>query len=241
MSTDGFYKLKKKTGISINDTGAIKQAFIHRSYLNESKETKQSNERLEFLGDSILSFLTSEHLYKIFPDFPEGELTNFRSSMVKTSTLAGISQRLELGDLLYLSKGEEDSGGRKNTSILADTFEAFLGAVFLDEGIEPVKKILDKYLFSLLPKIMEDRAYKDAKSDFQELVQEEIKISPLYKVIKETGPDHAKEFTVGVYVDNYLWGTGKGKSKQEAETEAAKTAIGKWNNKITRSVPDHQY
>ena len=137
--------LSKKTGIDLNEK-FIKQAFIHRSYLNECKTQKESNERLEFLGDSILSFLVSDFLYRKYPNITEGELTNLRSSVVKTSTLAAISSDLQLGELLLLSKGEEDGGGRKNTSILADTFEAFLGAVFLDLGLPSVKKILEQLI-----------------------------------------------------------------------------------------------
>lgn len=211
----------------INKPG-LKLAFIHRSYLNESKTVTESNERLEFLGDSILSFLTSDFLFRSYPDLPEGELTNFRSAMVKTSTLASISKKLGLGGYLLLSKGEEEGGGRNNISILADTFEAFLGAIYIDQGLPTVKKILQSELFPILKKILEDKAYKDAKSTFQEVVQEETRISPVYKVLQEKGPDHAKEFTVGVYVGNTLWGKGTGKSKQEAETESAKAALEKW-------------
>ncbi len=221
-------KLSKKTGISFKNEKIIHNAFIHRSYLNESKTFPNSNERLEFLGDSILSLLVSEYLYKEYPDFSEGELTNLRSSVVKTTTLATISKSLDLGSYLYLSRGEEDGGGRNNPSILADTFEAFLGAIYLDLGIQSAKKLLESFLFPLLPKILLDKTYKDAKSEFQELVQEKTKISPLYKVLSQIGPDHAKEFTVGVFVENTLFGKGIGKSKQIAEMKAAEAALEKW-------------
>lgn len=223
--------LSKNTGISFKKTPIIKQAFIHRSYLNESDKFTLSNERLEFLGDSILSFLVSNYLYSQFPDQSEGELTNLRSSIVKTTTLAGVSKTLSLGEYLYLSKGEEGGGGRQNSSILADTFEAFLGAVFLDQNLTAVKKILDKHLFPILADVIKNKTYKDAKSNFQELVQEETRVSPLYKVVKETGPDHAKKFTVGVYVGDKCHGTGTGKSKQLAETAAATDALEKWKEK----------
>lgn len=223
--------LQKKIGITFKNISHIDQAFIHRSSLNESKKSHESNERLEFLGDSILSFLVSSHLYGTYPNFSEGELTNLRSSIVKTKTLADLSATLDLGALLYLSRGEEEGGGRKNTSLLADTFEALLGAIFIDQGIAPVEKILETHLFSLLPKILEERTYKDAKSEFQELVQDTTRISPLYKVLEEEGPDHLKEFTIGVYVGTTLWGKGKGKSKQEAEMTAAEKALEKWRKK----------
>lgn len=224
-------QLSKNLGIQFDNIKLISSAFIHRSYLNESKTTKSSNERLEFLGDSILSFLVSEYLFINYPDRSEGELTNLRSSIVKTTTLADVSKKLRLGQLLQLSRGEEDGGGRDNPSILADTFEALLGAVFLDKGIVNVKNIVEKFLFPLLPKIVKEQTYKDAKSVFQELVQEEIKNSPIYKVLDEKGPDHAKEFTIGVFVGSTLWGKGKGKNKQDAEQHAAKEALEKWKEK----------
>lgn len=226
-----YESLSKKIGVSFKNIKAVDQAFIHRSSLNESKKSQQSNERMEFLGDSVLSFLVSSYLYGKYPDFSEGELTNLRSSVVKTKTLADLSKTLDLGTYLYLSRGEEEGGGRNNPSLLADTFEALLGAIYIDQGILPVKKILESYLFGLLPKILEKKTYIDAKSEFQELVQEEGRISPLYKVLGEEGPDHAKEFTVGVYAASTLWGKGKGKSKQEAEMEAATVALEKWRKK----------
>lgn len=231
MKQTDFETLTKKLGINFKNPKSIEQAFIHRSYLNESKNITQSNERLEFLGDSVLSFLVSEYLYNKYPDFTEGELTNLRSSIVKTSTLANAAIELNLGRLLSLSRGEEESGGRNNTSMLADTFEAFLGALFLDSGIVPARKLLSNLLFPKLEKILAEKTYKDAKSTFQELIQEETKISPVYKVLSEKGPDHAKEFTVGAFVENKLYGTGKGKSKQEGEMNAAQSALEKWDKK----------
>lgn len=231
MKDDKLSILAKNLGITFKNTDLIAQSFIHRSYLNETRSIKQSNERLEFLGDSILSFLVSQYLYKNYKDFTEGELTNLRSSIVKTATLAKVAKDLGLGTLLLLSKGEEEGGGRINPSILADTFEALLGAIFLDLGLTPLDKILNRLLFPLLPKILAEKSYKDAKSIFQETVQEETKISPNYKVLSQKGPDHAKEFTVGVYVGNVLWGTGIGKSKQEGEMQAAAAALEKWRKK----------
>lgn len=231
MNSNHLEILSKKLKITFQNPTTISQAFIHRSFLNEVKTTPQSNERLEFLGDSILSFLVSEYLYTSYPDITEGELTNLRSSIVKTTTLAQVAKELDLGAFLLLSRGEEEGGGRSNPSILADTFEALLGAIYLDLGLKPVSKMLANFLFPLLSKILADKTYKDAKSLFQELVQEETKISPNYKVISEKGPDHAKEFTVGVYVGNKLYGTGVGRSKQTGETMAAKSALEKWEKK----------
>lgn len=225
------HKLAEKLGISFKNEENIAAAFVHRSFLNESKSVKNSNERLEFLGDSILSLLVSEYLYLEYPLFSEGELTNLRSSVVKTTTLATVSKKLDFGSYLYLSRGEEEGGGRENPSILADTFEAFLGALFLDAGLPAVKKLLSNHLFPLFDKILKESSYKDAKSVYQEMIQEQTKISPLYKVISQKGPDHAKEFTVGVYVDSKLQATGSGKSKQEAEMKAAENALEKLSKK----------
>jgi len=217
--------------IRIKNKNLVSQAFIHRSYLNEAKEKIQSNERLEFLGDSILSFLVSRFLYIKYPKLPEGELTNLRSSVVKTVTLANIAKELDLGNYLKMSHGEEEGGGRTNPSILADTFEAFLGAIYLDTGLQSAESILDRFLFIMIPIIYKDKTYKDAKSSFQEMVQEKIKLSPLYKVTSEKGPDHAKEFTVAAFVNSDNWGIGIGKNKQEAEQKAAVAAIEKWKKK----------
>lgn len=223
--------LSKTLNIKFKNKQLIKNAFIHRSYLNEVKIRISSNERLEFLGDSILSYLVSSFLYHEYPDFSEGQLTNLRSSMVKTSTLASVANKLNLGDYIYLSKGEEEGGGRENPSLLADCFEAFLGAVYLDQGISVVSTILKTFLYPKIAKIILDKSYKDAKSQFQELVQEKLKASPLYQVINEQGPDHIKQFTIGVFVKDVKRGEGKGKSKQEAEQNAAKSALEKWRKK----------
>lgn len=231
MTDEKMLELGKLLNIKFRNIALIKQAFIHRSYLNETKVKTYSNERLEFLGDSILSFLVSEYLFEKYPDFSEGELTNLRSSIVKTATLASAAKQLNLGDYLYLSKGEEESGGRENNSLLADTFEAFLGSVYLDIGLLSVQKILNNLLFPLLTKILADKLYKDAKSNFQELIQENSKISPVYKILSEKGPDHAKEFTIGVFAKDKLWGTGTGKSKQEGEMKAAQAALENWQKK----------
>lgn len=205
----------------------LRLAFIHRSYLNESRVEKESNERLEFLGDSIISFVISDHLYRTYPGFDEGILTNLRSLVVNTKSLANMSKTLNFGDKLFLSKGEEDSGGRENQSLLANTFEAFTGALFMDQGIDAVSKFLRDTLIPTISEHVQKKVFKDPKSLLQEKVQSRKQNSPLYKVLSEEGPAHSKTFTIGVYVENELLGEGSGKSKQEAEEIAAGAALEK--------------
>lgn len=223
MTTE-FTPLLKKLRLTFKRAELIIEAFTHRSYLNEAGRDRSSNERLEFLGDAILSFLVSHHLYLSYPDHPEGILTNLRSTIVKTETLSSISKELNFGQYLYLSHGEEKGGGRNNPSLLADTFEAFLGALFIDQGLVAAKKFLQDVLFSKIPQILASELYSDYKSKLQEIVQEYSKSPPTYKIIKTEGPDHAKLFWVTVVIDGNEKETGSGKSKQEAEQiSAAKT------------------
>jgi ribonuclease-3 len=203
------------------------QAFVHRSYLNETKEKLESNERLEFLGDSILSFIISDHLYKTYPQFDEGILTNLRSLVVNTKSLAKTAKTLNFGEELSLSKGEEESRGRENESILANTFEAFIGALFMDQGTGAVSDFLFAVLVPQIEEYVQKKVFKDPKSLLQEYVQSKKQNSPLYKVLNEEGPAHAKQFTIGVFVENELMGEGTGKSKQEAEEQAAEQALEK--------------
>jgi ribonuclease III len=202
-------------------------AFIHRSFLNESKGENESNERLEFLGDSVISFVVSNYLYKSYPMFNEGNLTNLRSLVVNTKSLAKIGKSLNFGEKLLLSKGEEDSGGRNNDSLLANTFEAYTGALFLDQGIEAVTQFLSQSLLPTVAEHVEKKVFKDPKSLLQERVQAKKLTSPEYRVLEEEGPAHAKKFTIGVYVENQLLGTGTGRSKQIAEEIAATAALEK--------------
>lgn len=222
-----FANLQRTLGIKFHDSKLLSQAFVHRSYLNENRDLKFSNERLEFLGDSIISYLTSDYLYTTYPEYPEGILTNIRSSLVKTQSLSSIASKLKLGELLYLSKGEEESGGRNNLSLLADTFEALVGAIYLDQGLETVKKLLHKHLFVNTQSIVDSKSYIDFKSNLQELIQEKTKISPTYSVVKSEGPDHDKTFFIEVRENSKVLGLGKGKSKQEAEQNAARYALEK--------------
>ncbi|MBI2074548.1 MAG: ribonuclease III [Candidatus Levybacteria bacterium] len=203
------------------------QAFTHRSYLNEAKERLESNERLEFLGDSIISFVVSKYLYTKYPSFAEGTLTNLRSLLVNTKSLAESADMLGFGNMLKLSKGEEESKGRQNQSLLADSFESFTGALYLDQGINIVSKFLSEILLNKTEVFVQKKAFKDPKSLLQEYVQAQKQNSPVYKVLKEEGPPHAREFTVGVYINDTLHGEGKGKSKQQAEESAAEHALEK--------------
>lgn len=210
----------------INNSKLFKQAFTHRSYLNEAKEKIPSNERLEFLGDSIISLVVSNFLFKKYEDYDEGKLTNLRSLIVNTKSLAIAAKELNFGELLLLSKGEEESKGRQNQSLLADSFEAFVGALFIDQGLETVSEFIKNVLLNKLEDLIEG-SLKDPKSLLQELVQSKMKSSPIYKVMREAGPSHAKLFSVAVFVKEKIYGEGTGKSKQEAEENAAKEALEK--------------
>lgn len=208
-----------------NNQNLQRQAFIHRSYLNETKEKVSSNERLEFLGDSILSFVVSRYLYDKYPNFEEGILTNLRAQLVNTKSLADVARELNFGSLLILSKGEEESKGRENQSLLANSFESFIGALFLDQGINAVTDFLKEVLLGKAQEIVLKRNFKDPKSLLQEKVQSGKLSSPVYKVLEEEGPPHSRTFTVGAYVGDKLIAKGKGRSKQEAEVNSAKNAI----------------
>lgn len=224
-SSSDLQKIEEKTNITFSDKNLLKNAFVHRSYLNENKNYKgPSNERLEFLGDSVLSIVVSRHLFLNLPGSPEGELTQIRAALVRTETLAKLAKNLSLGNYLFLSKGEEDSGGRENSSILANTFEAYIGAVYLDQGLEVVQKFLEKYILSNWKKISES-AVSDNKSKLQEVLQRIYHESPTYSLITSWGPDHARNFEIGVYLNKKLLGSGVGKNKQEAAQSAAKNAL----------------
>lgn len=203
----------------------FEEAFTHRSYLNEAKEKLNSNERLEFLGDSIVSLVVSEYLFEKYPYFNEGKLTNLRSLLVNTKNLAEVAKELRFGSLLRLSKGEEESMGRENISLLADCFEAYVGALYLDQGIEKVKAFLEITLFKTAEAFVKKDTLKDPKSLLQEYIQARKQKSPVYRVLEEEGPAHAKTFTVGVFSDTKMVGVGNGKSKQEAEEQAAIQAL----------------
>lgn len=208
-----------------NDEKLLRQAFVHRSYLNESKQKEYSNERLEFLGDSILSYVVSQYLYHKYPNFEEGILTNLRAQLVNTISLGESAKELGFGDLLILSKGEEESKGRQNQTILANCFESFIGALFLDQGIGKVTEFINQTLIPKANDLVKNKSFKDAKSLLQERVQSQKKTSPIYKVLKEEGPAHSKIFTVGAFSGETLLAKGTGKSKHLAELDAAEKAL----------------
>lgn len=214
-----------KLGVKVSNLDYYKQAFTHRSYLNESKQVFRSNERMEFLGDSVLSFIISSHLFKLRQDDNEGDLTNLRAYMVKTDSLAKAAVVLSLGKYLKLSRGEELSGGRNNPQLLANTYESLLGAIFLDLGIDSATLFVHNTLLPLFENEVLRGAPKDPKSTLQELAQYKFHFSPKYKILQAVGPDHAKHFKVGVYLKGDIAGIGEGSSKQQAEESAARQAI----------------
>lgn len=219
-----FSALETKIGVEFTDKDLLNQAFVHRSYLNEN-DYKKSNERLEFLGDAVLELVTTEHLFKSFPEQNEGILTSYRAAIVRGANLALVAEDLGLGQYLYLSRGEDASGGRDKHYILANTVEALVGAIYLDQGFDMSKKFIHKWIISTLGNIIEEGLYLDAKTHFQEKAQEKTGITPHYEVLKEDGPDHDKTFIVGAFLDEERVGEGRGSNKQDAEQEAARKAI----------------
>jgi ribonuclease-3 len=212
-------------GVSFNDSDLLKQAFIHRSYLNENpSERLEHNERLEFLGDAVLELVVTEYLYKNYPN-PEGELTNWRSALVNAQTMGRVAEEIGVNDFLYLSRGEARDTGRARQIILANALEAIIGAIYLDQGYEVSREFINRYILNLLPAIIEQKLYRDAKSLFQEIAQDKLGVTPTYEVISETGPDHAKRFRVAVMLSEQSVAEGEGDSKQEAEQEAARNAL----------------
>ena len=226
-----FSKLEEQLGIKFKDKDLLTQAFVHRSYLNENPSFHLShNERLEFLGDAVIELLVSDYLYKKYPDQSEGKLTNWRAALVNAKMLAKVAEELNLNDFLLLSRGETKEKGKARQYILANTFESFIGSLFLDSGLNPCDSLLKKHLIARLSEIIESGLYRDSKSSFQETAQEKEGITPVYRVLKESGPDHAKSFVVGAFLGEELIAQGDGLSKQEAEEAAAKKALAarKW-------------
>jgi ribonuclease-3 len=222
-----FAKLEEKIGVKFINVDLLKQAVVHRSYLNEHpKFGLNHNERLEFLGDAVLEIIVTEHLFRNYPDTPEGDLTNWRASLVNAKMLAQIANELELESFLYLSKGEaKDKDSKARQYILANAMEALIGAIYLDQKIKVARKFVATKIVAKLENILANKLYLDPKSKFQEQAQELFKITPHYKVIKESGPEHAKTFVVGLYLGDELIATGEGSSKQEAQVDAAHKGI----------------
>ncbi len=226
-----FSALQKKIGLTFRDINYLIQAFVHRSYLNEHHDFPLGhNERLEFLGDAVLELIVTEFLFQEYGN-PEGELTNWRAALVNAKILSGIAYEIGLEPHLFLSHGEaKDTGTKARDYIMANTIEALIGAIYLDQGYDLTRQFITRWVICKLPHVLENGLYMDAKSRFQESAQELLGITPTYRVLHEEGPDHAKQFEVGVFLDKELVAKGLGTSKQEAQTDAAEKAmvIKKW-------------
>jgi ribonuclease-3 len=224
-----FSKLENEIGVKFKDQDLLKQSVVHRSYLNEHPDFGLNhNERLEFLGDAVLEIIVTEYLYYKFPETPEGDLTNWRASLVNAKMLSSIANEIGLEDYLFLSKGEsKDKNSKARQYILANAVEALIGAIYLDQGIKFAKKFIKNSIISKLDNILENQLYLDPKSKFQERAQDEYGVTPHYKVLSESGPDHSKIFEVGLYLGDELISKGKGSSKQEAQIKAAGNGLKK--------------
>jgi ribonuclease-3 len=217
--------LADKIGIKFENISLLQQALTHRSYLNENRDYKlEHNERLEFLGDAVLELIITEYLYNKYTN-PEGELTSWRSALVNGEMLAIVAQELGVEEFLMMSRGEAKDTGRARQYLLANAFEAIIGAIYLDQGYDSAKKFVLENVATRLTEILDKKLYLDPKSYFQEKAQEMEKVTPSYRVQKEWGPDHDKHFTVGVYLGNQLVAEGEGNSKQEAQREAARKGL----------------
>lgn len=216
-----------RLGIHFTDVSLLERAFIHRSYLNEHpKLGLEHNERIEFLGDAVLELVVTDFLYRTYPN-PEGDLTNWRSALVKTESLAAVAEELKISEYFKLSRGESKGNARSHALISANAVEAIIGATYLDQGYDVAKKFITEHIISRLPEILETGTWMDPKSKFQELAQERFGLTPGYRVVDEAGPDHDKVFTIGVYVGDTLYGKGSGSSKQAGQQEAAAAALTK--------------
>lgn len=221
-----FTEFEAHVGISFTNKELLRQAFTHRSYLNENRAIKGGhNERLEFLGDAVLELVITDFLYQKYPTKTEGDLTSIRSALVNATTCAQVASELNFNDFLLLSRGEAKDMGRARQYILANALEAVIGAIYVDQGYVLAKDFIFKYITPLTEAIVEQELWLDAKSRFQEKAQDAVSITPLYKTMKEVGPDHDKKFTVGVFLGSELIAEGEGDSKQEAEQNAARKAL----------------
>lgn len=227
MSHEKLNELEQKIGFVFKNKDLLLTALTHRSYLNENPSWRlDHNERLEFLGDAVLELVVTEYLYRNYPN-PEGEMTNWRAALVNANILSKITGEFDLNDYILLSRGEAKDTGRARQYILANAIEALIGAIYLDQGYEPCEKFIKKFILKELSMIIEKRLYRDAKSLFQEMAQDKVGITPTYEVLDEWGPDHARNFKVGVFLEKELIGQGQGPSKQEAQQQAAEDALSK--------------
>jgi ribonuclease III len=223
-----FSKFEEKAGVIFNNKDLLTQAFVHRSYLNEHRGVKlEHNERLEFLGDAVLELVVTDFLFKKYPLETEGNLTSYRAALVNAQSLSKVATHLSVNDFLLLSRGEAKDVGRARAIIMADTMEAIIGAVYLDGGYDAAKAFIERNILGYIKidDIVESKGWLDAKSRFQEQAQEKAGHTPLYKTLKEAGPDHNKHFTIGVFLGDKMIASGEGMSKQEAEQKAAEKAL----------------
>lgn len=221
-----YSNFEKKFGLDFKNKGLLQQAFIHRSYINENKNLGlEHNERLEFLGDAVLELVVTNFLFEKYPETKEGILTAYRSSLVRTESISAAAREMGMNDLLMLSKGESRDEGKARDYILANTFEAFVGAVYLDQGYIYAKKIIADSLFENIESVIKDKTWKDAKSHVQEMAQENYSETPHYETISAVGPDHDKQFVMAIYFGDKKIAEGEGNSKQKAQQDAAQKAI----------------
>jgi ribonuclease-3 len=223
-----FATLASILGLTFKDLDLLAEALTHRSFLNENRAlAKNHNERLEFLGDAVLELAATHFLFTKFPDKPEGDLTAYRAALVNTNSLSDAAQKIGINDYLLLSKGEARDTGRARQIILADAFEAIIGAIYLDQGYAAAEAFIAKHLYAKIDDVIEHRSYQDAKSRFQEAAQEKRGVTPSYETVSEEGPDHDRQFTVAVMLGRVEVARGQGKSKQEAEQAAAEAGLDK--------------
>lgn len=234
MDTNKYQEFaEKKLGFKFNDINLLVTALTHRSYVNEHKAAHEHNERLEFLGDAVLELVSSDFLYRNYNE-PEGIMTAVRAALVRTESIGDAGKELGYEDLIRLSKGEARGTERAHDSIMADCFEAVIGAIYLDQGYDQAKKFIEKYILIKIGTILKEESWRDPKSHVQELAQKFDGITPVYRTLKEEGPDHDKKFTVGLYVGDSLKGVGMGYSKQEAQTEAAREGVRRFKEDLKR-------
>ena len=228
-----FKAFQKKANVQFKDAALLRTAFTHRSYLNEARAAKKEvvigagahNERLEFLGDAVIELIVTDHLFRKFPHATEGDLTGYRAALVNAQILGGIAETLSMNECLLLSRGEAKDTGRARATILANSLEAVIGALYLDQGYHAAEKFVSDHILTHVDEVVKRGLWRDAKSAFQELAQAKYGLTPVYKTVKSEGPDHAREFTVAVSVGDISVAEGKGKSKQEAEQAAAQRAL----------------
>lgn len=219
-------EMEKRLGVRFWKRELLKRALTHKSYANERKlDPSCHNERLEFLGDAVLELVVSHTLMSLYPEAPEGELSKLRAAMVNEKTLAELARSFGIGEKLYLGKGEEMGQGREKSSLLSDAYEAVLGGIYLDRGFKKVFKVVRKHVELLIQKVTEEGFYKDYKTQLQETSQTLFKVVPRYRLIEEQGPDHDKTFKVNILINNEIYGAGSGKSKKDAEQNAAREAL----------------